>query len=242
MRNIIGIVVILSVVWAGNWVLGFDRNLSKTLAWFDTATYGDAVEQHGFPNRYDVTLPNLKITEMGFSAEFIQIMRMVYKSNHHIIILPPQIKIAGHDITAEQMRASVVTDDGVTPRVTIEAFNIALPNGVSAAHAQISAVPAGGDDAMTVFIELTGTQIADDPTVGTLRLTLHLVAQAPLAWGTLSDTVQSIQVALSGDGTLHSERFGTGPIEVSGRLSDLKLRPMGALVGTELPSFLFSTF
>jgi len=94
MKRIIGIVVIMAVFWAGNWYWGLSTNLDKTAGWF--GAQGDVFEhseQHGFPNRYDVTLSDVTIADIGFDAEFVQILRVVYKSDHRIIILPNRVQI-----------------------------------------------------------------------------------------------------------------------------------------------------
>ena len=202
MKRIIGIVVIMAVFWAGNWYWGLSTNLDKTAGWF--GAQGDVFEhseQHGFPNRYDVTLSDVTIADIGFDAEFVQILRVVYKSDHRIIILPNRVQIFGQSLTTDGMRASVVSSGAPTPRITIEAAKPEFPNGITAERAQISIVPTQSPEKITVFIELNDAEFETGTRHETVRATLHISSDTPFDWSTLAQTIRSLNHPITGTGT-----------------------------------------
>lgn len=223
MQRIIFITVGLAILWSINWAWGFSRNMNATYAWFDApaAQVGD-VSQRGFPSRYDVTLDNVAIDDIGFAAPFVQILRVVYNADHRIIVLPDQFTLMGHPVTGTGFRASVVRD-GDFARITIEGRDITLPQGLRTAHGQISMIPDVGLGQYKLFVAL------DNPTLNGTALTAPIQITADV---TLPDTIDtrsltSVLRGLSG--------WGDTPVTVvtpDETLSNLSFDPMtGTLSG-----------
>ena len=69
------------------------------------ATYAD-IRQVGFPNRYDVTLNDLRIAKNDleiFETDVLQIMRLAYRQDHFVLAFSNDIKIVGQTITTSKI-------------------------------------------------------------------------------------------------------------------------------------------
>lgn len=120
MRMLTILLIALSCLWGGYWVVGaraLDRGVT---AWLDAlptkgwrAGYSDLAVQ-GFPNRFDLTItdPHLAdpVTGVGWDAPFVQALALSYKPYHIIVVLPQtQTLSLPHDrvtVTGDTLRAS----------------------------------------------------------------------------------------------------------------------------------------
>lgn len=102
MRALLIVVLVVSGLWAGYWVVG-SRAMQRTVdQWFATshgnltATRSD-VSISGFPNRFDLTVsdPALADTAGGWAwrAPFVQVFMMTWKPWHLIAALPQEQRL-----------------------------------------------------------------------------------------------------------------------------------------------------
>jgi len=205
--------------------------LDLTTGWFkDTATLGQNIEQHGFPNRYDVTLPDVRIDSLDTYLDFIQIMRVVYNQKHRIIAIPQEITLFGRELTADQIRASIVSDSAPErPRITFEAIKPKFPNGVIAERAQISFIPAAHETEMTVFIDLVDVSSSNGNEPDNIRMIQHLTGTMAFDWSTLIATRNTLNMQITGTGSITSKIFGSSDISIFGtlRTPQISLPPNG---------------
>jgi hypothetical protein len=120
MRKLIAILVVLSVAWAGYWFVGSSAVQRGVETWFaEQQTRGVTAEKstltvRGFPNRFDVTIEDLKIADprsgIGWEAPFAQIFALSYKPWHVIAAFPNSqvVRTSSEEIliTSEKMQAS----------------------------------------------------------------------------------------------------------------------------------------
>ena len=192
MQRIILFTVGLAIAWSINWGWGYSRNINETRAWFDgpTAQLGD-VSQRGFPSRYDVTLDNVAIPAIGFTAEFVQIMRVVYNADHRIIVLPDQFTLMGHPIAGSGFRASVVRD-GDFARITVEGRDVTLPQGLRAAHAQISMIPDVGLGKYKIYAALDTPTLNGTPLATPIQITTDITLTDSIAPRSLTSVLRGL--------------------------------------------------
>ncbi len=98
MRVLLGGVLALALVWCGYWVVGSMALQKGVEAWFaDQAARGkiattSAIEVHGFPNRFDLTVKDLHladpVTGVAWDVPFAQVFSMTWKPWHVIAALP----------------------------------------------------------------------------------------------------------------------------------------------------------
>lgn len=123
LRIILPISAALMLGWFGYWFWGAKDNKAAVEAYLLSQPHWSVTyttsEQRGFPNRYDVTLTDVMITSKdgNVSLNFpkLQIMRLMYKTNHWIVGFPQTLSITGPFGTATASHskaiASVVLDD-----------------------------------------------------------------------------------------------------------------------------------
>ncbi len=160
MKRLVVVIVVLSALWAGYWLVGSRAALSGFEGWFEArradgwqAEYTD-ITLRGFPNRFDTTLTDPVLadpnTGLLWQANFLQIFALSYKPNHIITAFSEVQTIdtphQHYDILSSDMRASMVMEPN-----TDLAFNRA--NLVSDAMTIIR--DAGGD---TTYLD--GLQVA----------------------------------------------------------------------------------
>ena len=126
MRVLLGGVLALGLLWCGYWVVGSMALQKGVDAWFaDQAARGkiatsSAVEVHGFPNRFDLTVKDLHladpVTGVAWDVPFAQVFSMTWKPWHVIAALPnaqtittPREKIT---VESSSMMGSVVVVPG----------------------------------------------------------------------------------------------------------------------------------
>jgi len=96
MKQLIEVILVAALGWAGYWGWQARSMNTATEAWFDArradgweASY-DSYALRGFPSRLDQTFEGLTLadpeTRMVWQAALVEILRLTYKPNH--IILP----------------------------------------------------------------------------------------------------------------------------------------------------------
>ena len=125
-------------MWSSYWFWGAQNNLENIHRGLESPANGSTeikyglVNQVGFPNRYDVTVNNLSIENpIGkkiVTLPFIQVLRLIYKSNHKIIIFPNSLSIYDFNIKWENAKASIV-EDTLEDRLILEAQNLIVNEG-----------------------------------------------------------------------------------------------------------------
>ena len=123
LRIILPISAALMLGWFGYWFWGAKDNKAAVEAYLLSQPHWSVTyttsEQRGFPNRYDVTLTDVVIASKdgNVSLNFpkLQIMRLMYKTNHWIVGFPQTLSITGPFGTATASHskaiASIVLDD-----------------------------------------------------------------------------------------------------------------------------------
>ena len=144
-------ILLVAMVWSSYWFWGAQNNLKNIHRGLERPASGSTeikyglVSQVGFPNRYDVTVNKLSIEnpigEKIVTLPFIQVLRLIYKSNHKIIILPNSLSIYDFNIKWENAKASIV-EDTLEDRLILEAHNLIVSEekglGFKAERLQVS--------------------------------------------------------------------------------------------------------
>lgn len=121
MRKLIALIVVAALAWSGYWYLGMQGHKAALSAWFeDRRSEGWQVEysEHvvrGFPNRFDTTLTDLRLTDpetgISWQAPFFQVLSLSYKPNHLIAVWPNTQQFATPSekflLNTSKMRASL---------------------------------------------------------------------------------------------------------------------------------------
>ena len=104
MRKLITLVIVAALAWSGYWYLGMQGHKAALSTWFeDRRAEGWQVEYsdhtvRGFPNRFDTTLTDLRLTDpetgISWQAPFFQVLSLSYKPNHLIAVWPNEQQIA----------------------------------------------------------------------------------------------------------------------------------------------------
>ena len=131
-------ILLAAIAWSSYWFWGAQNNLESIHRGLKSPAGGSPeikyglVNQVGFPNRYDVTVNNLSIEnpigEKIVTLPFIQVLRLIYKSNHKIIIFPNSLSIYDFNIKWENAKASIV-EDTLEDRIILEAHNLIVSEG-----------------------------------------------------------------------------------------------------------------
>ena len=131
-------ILLAAIAWSSYWFWGAQNNLESIHRGLEFPADGSTeikyglVSQVGFPNRYDVTVNNLSIEnpigEKIVTLPFIQVLRLIYKSNHKIIIFPNSLSIYDFNIKWENAKASIV-EDTLEDRIILEAHNLIVSEG-----------------------------------------------------------------------------------------------------------------
>ena len=159
------------------------------------ATYAD-IRQVGFPNRYDVTLNDLRIAKNDleiFETDVLQIMRLAYRQDHFVLAFSNDIKIVGQTITTSQNRASIVKQENDVQRVVWEANDIALDNGATIKHGQLAIIVPPNDPEITLYLQLS--EIAQNGMVvhENAKLQIKVLLHSPPDTSTLAKFVTSLE-------------------------------------------------
>jgi len=199
MLRLIVITLIFSVIWSIRWFWFAGPNQALIENWVKggsvIATYSD-IRQVGFPNRYDVTLNNLRIADgdfVFFETDVLQIMRLAYRQEHFVLAFSNEIKFVGHNVTTSQNRASVVKQENEVKRIVWEATDIALENGVEIKHGQVAIIIPPQGREITLYLQLS--KIAENGMVVYEKTKLQVKVQLQSAPYTsnLADFVKSLE-------------------------------------------------
>ena len=199
MLRIIVITLTFAVLWSIRWFWFAGPNQALIENWVKggagIATYSD-IRQVGFPNRYDVTLNDLRITDGDsqiFETDVLQIMRLAYRQDHFILAFSNDIKIVGKTITTSQNRASIVKQENEVQRVVWEANDIVLDNGATIKHGQLAIIVPPKDRVITLYLQLS--EIAQNGMVvhENAKLQIKVLMQSPPDTSTLANFVTSLE-------------------------------------------------
>lgn len=120
MRGLIAVVLLATAAWTGYWWAGATAIENGVNQWFADHAEGDIsmarAEVHGIPNRFDLTLTDLKIDRpdqgIRWQTPFAQVYAMSWKPWHVIAALPTGQTIAYQDQTltlnSSRMRGDVI--------------------------------------------------------------------------------------------------------------------------------------
>jgi len=165
MKQLIAVILVAALGWAGYWGWQARSMNTATEAWFDArradgweASY-DSYALRGFPSRLDQTFEGLTLadpeTRMVWQAALVEILRLTYKPNHIILAFGDNQTLTAQgktwQIGSDGLRTSVVTGtDDTLERANAEAavLNIASPDGGTVALAGLTAA----------FLRQTGTE------------------------------------------------------------------------------------
>lgn len=122
MRRLIWAVLAAAGLWGGYWFVGatvLERAARGWLASEAPRVMAASADVAGFPNRFDLTLTDLRVGEAGgviWQAPFLQLFALSYKPWHLIAAFPPAQTVTLPDgtvlvVTADKLQASLV----VTP-------------------------------------------------------------------------------------------------------------------------------
>jgi hypothetical protein len=201
MLRIIVITLTFAVLWSLRWLWFAGPNQALIENWVkggpNIATYSD-IRQVGFPNRYDVTLNNLRIADGEFEifeTDMLQIMRLSYRQDHFILAFSNDIKFVGHNITTSQNRASVVKQENDIQRIVWEATDIALENGVKIKHGQLAIIVPPKGREITLNLQLS--EIAENGMVvhENAKLQVKIKLQSAPYTSTLANFVKSLETS-----------------------------------------------
>ena len=201
MLRIIVIALTFAVLWSIRWFWFAGPNQAMIENWVeggaDIAAYSD-IRQVGFPNRYDVTLNDLRIANNDFEifeTDVLQIMRLAYRQDHFVLAFSNDIKIVGQNITTSQNRASIVKQENDVQRVVWEANDIALDNGATIKHGQLAIIVPPKDRELTLYLQLS--EIAQNGMVvhENAKLQIKVRMQSAPDTSTLAKFVSSLQTS-----------------------------------------------
>lgn len=100
MRKLLFLMVVATALWSGYWFVGSNAVRDGVNGWFaDAERQGITAENAGvtvagFPNRFDLTIDELRLVDpasgAGWQAPFVQVFAMTWKPWHIIAALPPE--------------------------------------------------------------------------------------------------------------------------------------------------------
>jgi hypothetical protein len=126
MRALLWMVIAVAVTWGGYWFVGARALETGALAWFRSRTEAGLVAEHGalsvsgFPNRFDLTVTDLRLadpgTGYGWTAPFVQVLSLSYKPWHIIAVFAnqQQVRTPWQDlaVASDKLQGSVVIVPG----------------------------------------------------------------------------------------------------------------------------------
>ncbi len=214
MRKLITLIVVAALAWSGYWYLGMQGHKAAVSTWLeDRRAEGWQVEYsdhavRGFPNRFDTTLTDLRLTDpetgISWQAPFFQVLSLSYKPNHLIAVWPNEQQIATpiekFSLKTSNMRASVKVKPSTrlaldTAQVEMAEAVIASSDGWTASFEQLNAAirnvegtASTYDVAASIDQLLPGERVRDiidqggtlPQTIETLRYDLRAALDAPL--------------------------------------------------------------
>ncbi|MEM7644283.1 MAG: DUF2125 domain-containing protein [Pseudomonadota bacterium] len=168
------LVVVASALWSGWWILGargIDAAVEEGLTQIERQGWRierEDVSVAGFPNRFDVTLTEPRITAptgWQLAAPILRAFALSYRPNHIIAVAPSEMVVshplAGEiDVTSADLRASVIVTASANPvldRATLaaEAVRVTGQGGaVTLAQGQIATRQAAGPTVHDLAVNL----------------------------------------------------------------------------------------
>jgi hypothetical protein len=214
MRKLLFLLVTLTVLWSGYWFAGSSLIRGAAEDWFAGQTGPDLVAVNtglrvaGYPNRFDMTVDGLKITDatrgLGWQAPFVQVFAMTWKPWHIIAALPPDQVVTLPDqqvaITSDGLRASlrarpaidlplaaVIVESGKVSATSTLGWSVGadkavasvVANAASANAYDIAADVAGFAPDPTLLLQLVPDGSLP-PTIAEIRLRATATLTAPL--------------------------------------------------------------
>jgi len=200
MLRIIVITLTFAALWSVRWFWFAGTNQAMIENWLndaDSVNYSD-IRQVGFPNRYDVTLNDFRISNAEkelFSSDVMQIMRLAYRQDHFVMAFSDQIKIFGHDIKSSSNRVSLVKQENGFHRIVWEARDIALGSNATITHGQLAIlIPPAGREIM-MYLQLD--EIAKDGIVlhETSKLKAKINLRTAIETSSLANFINSLETS-----------------------------------------------
>lgn len=189
MRKLLFLILLGAGLWSGYWFVGAGAIRQGVEDGFAGATAQGLVAEKsaltvaGFPNRFDVTVDGLQLSDpsqtFGWNAPFVQVFAMTWKPWHVIAAFPPdqQVTVPGQeiDIASEGLKASFrakPATDLPLAAIVLEANQLAATSsagwtaGTGRSVISFSAdeeVEGAGDAPNTYLFAADLAQIAPDP-------------------------------------------------------------------------------
>lgn len=153
MKWLLGAVLVTAVAWSSWWGISAWSQRQAVERWFEdrradgwAASYDD-LSIVGFPNRLDVTFEGLTLGDpeanVVWQAPFFQVLQMVYKTGHEILIFPPEQSLSTPDgsyrLVSDGLRASLVHDGDRVHRAHLEAAVLELTGAAGLALTGLTA-------------------------------------------------------------------------------------------------------
>ena len=146
MRALLWVVLAAAAVWTGYWWVGASQIESGVKAWIAAQPPGrvtaGAVEVHGIPNRFDLTVSDLVLADPAQGIEvtspFVQVYAMSWKPWHVIAALP-----SGQVITLPDQKVTLASDSLRASLQLHPSTDLALNELVGEAHGVVVTSDAG---------------------------------------------------------------------------------------------------
>lgn len=227
-------IVAVVLLWGGHWAWQAQMARAGIMGWFEErradgwdARY-DELELRGFPNRLDVTLSGLVVTNpegsVHFEAPFLQSFQLVYKPGHRIFAFPPEMVWGETRITSDGLRASLVQQGDLLDRFGLEAavLNLDAPERAVALAGVTAGFERFGTDATTYRLAVGADALAGGGSADGLRLQAEMRFDQVWQLAQLPDArpqPQSIDLRLFEyqDGPLLLKMGGTLDVDPVGR-------------------------
>ena len=128
MRKLLFLMIAETALWSGYWFVGSNAVREGVVTWFaDASRQGITAENAGvtvagFPNRFDLTIDEVKLADpvsgAGWQAPFVQVFAMTWKPWHiiaalapqQVVTLPDQVVTVGSADLKASLRAKPSTD------------------------------------------------------------------------------------------------------------------------------------
>ena len=140
MRRLIWVVLAVSGLWSGFWFAGstvLENAVRDGLAQAAPGVTAARADVAGFPNRFDLTLTDLRVGEAGqaiWKAPFLQTLSLSYKPWHQVLVFPPTQTVTLPDgtvleVAADKLQASLrvtPSTEAALELFIIEGHNLSL--------------------------------------------------------------------------------------------------------------------